>query len=196
MTTDAPAIIQDVAVAAYEIFMWPGTWLLAWFAEHAPGLALTHGDDGVALPAMLSGIVWSLLVFLVFQVIRTICLNALYGARRVNMYVTSRLQVRERRRLLSEPVAIPEVDFDELDIAVLNLGSTIPPGLGLTAEELSGQLTKRPRQVQESLEKLKQYGLVDDGAAAAGGFRNYCLTRSGAALLAMWQRQGIVPRPA
>ncbi len=192
MTAESPAIVQDFAVAAYEIFMWPGNSLLSRIAEHAPGLALTPGGDGVALPAMISGIVWSLLVFIAFQVFKTIFLNVFYGARRVNVFVTSRWQVRERRRLLSEPVAIPEVDFDELDIAVLNLGSTIPPGLGLTAEELSGQLTKRPRQVEESLEKLRQYGLVDDAATAAGGFRNYCLTRSGAALLAMWKRQGVV----
>jgi hypothetical protein len=91
---------------------------------------------------------------------------------------------------LSRPVSIPEVDLDDLDIAVLNSGVTLSPGLALTAPELSDQLTKRPAQVQRSLDKLRKYGLVDDTIGTTDGFDNYCLTRSGAYLLAVWQRKG------
>jgi hypothetical protein len=99
-----------------------------------------------------------------------------------------KLQNLNRRQLLSRPVSIPEVEFDDLDLAVLNTGMTLPPGLALTAAELSGQLTKRPAQVQRSLDKLRKYGLVDDVIGTTDGFDNYRPTRSGAAVLSMWHR--------
>ncbi len=200
MTTDSHASFQNIAIAAYDIFMWPGTYLLSRLPQHAPELALMLGlgtdENSIALTAMLSAIVWSLLVFLAWLLLEKIFANMFYGARRFNLFVTGKFEVMKRRRLLSQPVEIPEVEFDELDIAVLNMGSTIPPGLGLTAAELSGPLTKRPAQVQKSLEKLKKYGLVDDAIGMTDGFNNYCLTRSGAAILSMWQRQGLISRPA
>ena len=140
------------------------------------------------LPAIVSLLVWSSLSILVWKTVRAVCSRIFYGTRRLKTFLVCKLQILNRRQLLSRPVSIPEVEFDDLDLAVLNTGMTLPPGLALTAAELSGQLTKRPAQVQRSLDKLRKYGLVDDVIGTTDGFDNYRLTRSGAAVLSMWHR--------
>jgi hypothetical protein len=171
MITNWLQILHDLGNAIYDLFLLPGTLVLSQLGAHAPELALKLGisgeDTGVILPSRI-----------------------FYGTRRLKTFLVCKFQNLNRRRLLSRPVSIPEVDLDDLDIAVLNSGVTLSPGLALTAPELSDQLTKRPAQVQRSLDKLRKYGLVDDTIGTTDGFDNYCLTRSGAYLLAVWQRKG------
>ena len=180
--------------------MLPGTLVLSQLGALAPELALELGigveGNEVILPAIVSLLVWSLLGILVWETVRAVCSRIFYGSRRLKTFLVSKLQKLNRRRLLSRPISIPEVEIDELDIAVLNSGMTLSPGLALTAPELSGQLTKRPAQVQRSLDKLRKYGLVDDTIGTTDGFDNYCLTRSGAYLLTMWQRKGNGGQPS
>jgi hypothetical protein len=172
----------------------PGTFVLSQLGAHAPGLALKLGisDEGIGviLPAIVSLLVWSFLGILVWKTVRAVSSRIFYGTRRLKTFLVCKFQKLNRRRLLSRPISIPEVEIDELDIAVLNSGMTLSPGLVLTAAELSGQLIKRPAQVQRSLDKLRKNGLVDDTIGTTDGFDNYHLTRSGAYLLAVWQRKG------
>lgn len=201
MTTDSPDIVQDLAISAYDLFMWPGTWVLSELPAYAPGLALQLGigigDTGIVPTAVTSAVLWTIAGFVAWKLVKTLCTHTWYVGLRLKTFLVSRLQVRQRQQLLAEPVIIPDVELDELDLAVLDLGSTLPPGLALTAAELSGELTRRPDQVQQSLDKLRSYGLVDDAIGQTDGFDNYCLTRSGAALLSMWQRRGgiVVSQP-
>jgi hypothetical protein len=194
MITNWPANLHDLGNVIYDLFLLPGTFVLSQFGAHAPDLALKLGigveGNGLMLPAIVSLLVWSLLGILVWKTVIAVYSRIFYGTRRLKTFLVCKLQTLNRRRLLSLPVSIPEVEFDELDIAVLNTGSTLPPGLALTATELSGQLTKRPAQVQRSLDKLRKYGLVDDTSGTPDGFDNFRLTRSGAYLLSMWQRKG------
>jgi hypothetical protein len=194
MITNWLQILHDLGNAIYDLFLLPGTLVLSQLGAHAPELALKLGisgeDTGVILPATVSLLVWSLLGVLVWETVRVVISRIFYGTRRLKTFLVCKFQNLNRRRLLSRPVSIPEVDLDDLDIAVLNSGVTLSPGLALTAPELSDQLTKRPAQVQRSLDKLRKYGLVDDTIGTTDGFDNYCLTRSGAYLLAVWQRKG------
>ena len=194
MITNWLSNLHDLGKVIYDLFLLPGTFVLSQLGAHAPGLALKLGigDEGIGviLPAIVSLLVWSFLGILVWKTVRAVSSRIFYGTRRLKTFLVCKLQKLNRRRLLSRPVSIPDVEFDELDIAVLNTGSTLPPGLALTAAELSGQLTKRPAQVQRSLDKLRKYGLVDDTIGTTDGFDNYRLTRSGAYLLSMWQRKG------
>ncbi len=194
MITNWPANLHDLGNAAYDVFLWPGNFILSQLGAHAPELALKLGigveGNGLMLPAIVSLLVWSLLGILVWETVRAVISRIFYGTRRLKTFLVCKFEKLNRRRLLSRPVSIPEVEFDELDIAVLNTGSTLPPGLALTATELSGQLTKRPAQVQRSLDKLRKYGLVDDTSGTPDGFDNFRLTRSGAYLLSMSQRKG------
>ena len=194
MITNWLANLHDLGKVIYDLFLLPGTFVLSQLGTHAPELALKLGIGvegiGVMLPAIVSLLVWSLLGILVWKTVRAIISPIFYGTRRLKTFLVCKFQKFNRRRLLSCPVSIPEVEFDDLDIAVLNSGMTLSPGLAQTAAELSGQLTKRPAQVQQSLDKLRKYGLVDDTIGTTDGFDNYRLTRSGAYLLAMWQRKG------
>lgn len=196
MITDWLIKLHDLAVSAYDVLLWPGTYLLSQLPVYAPDLALKLGvgieENGIVLTAGVSAVVWTLLGFLAWKVIKTVCTHTYYIGCRLKTFTISRSQTRKRRQALSEPVPIPDVELDELDLAVLNTGSTLPPGLALTAAELSSQLTKRPGRVQQSLDKLRSYGLIDDAIGSTDGFDNYCLTRSGAALLSMWQQHGRV----
>jgi len=184
--------LHDLGNAIYDGFLLPGTFVLSQFVAHAPTLALRLGigaeGNGVMLPAIVSLLVWSSVGILVWKTVRAVCARIFYGTRLLKTLLVCKLQNLNRRQLLSRPVSIPEVEFDDLDLAVLNTGMTLPPGLALTAAELSGQLTKRPAQVQRSLDKLRKYGLVDDVIGTTDGFDNYRLTRCGAAVLSMWHR--------
>ena len=194
MITNWLANLHDLGKVIYDLFLLPGAFVLSQLGTHAPELALKLGIGvegvGVMLPAIVSLLVWSLPGILVWKTVRAIISRIFYGTRRLKTFLVCKLQKLNRRRLLSRPVSIPEVEFDDLDIAVLNSGMTLSPGHVLTAAELSGQLIKRPAQVQRSLDKLRKYGLVDDTIGTTDGFDNYHLTRSGAYLLAVWQRKG------
>lgn len=194
MITNWLATLHDLAVSAYDVFLWPGTYVLSRLPVYAPELARQLGvgidANGIVMLAVVSAVLWTLSSLLAWKIVRIFCTRVYYAGLRLKTFFVSRIQVRNRRRNLSEPVPIPDVELDDLDLAVLDMGSTLPPGLALTAAELSGQLTKRPSRVQQSLDKLRSYGLIDDAIGSTDGFDNYYLTRSGAALLSMWQRHG------
>ena len=122
-------------------------------------------------------------------------LSHFYGILSFKTFLVCKLQKLNRRRLLSRPISIPDVELDDFDMAVLNFGMTRSPRLALTEAEQSSELTRRPVQVQRSLDKLRKYGLVDDTIGTTDGFDNYCLTRSGAYLLTMWQQNGSAGHP-
>ncbi len=186
--------LHNLDTEIYDLFLLPGTFVLSQLGAHAPELALKLGigveGNGVMLPAIVSLLVWLLLGNLVWKTGRAVCSRIFYGTRRFKTFLVCKLQKLNRRRLLRCPVSIPDAEFDDLDIAVLNSGMTLSPGLALTAAEFSSQLTERPPQVQRSLDKLRKYGLVDDTIGTTDGSDNYHLTRSGAYLLAVWQRKG------
>lgn len=104
-----------------------------------------------------------------------------------------RLKLRFRslarwRRLLhhDEP---PIVEFDDLELAVLRYAVARGPGFSISAPELAEKLSVRPSQVQQCLDKLNQNRMLDYAIGSTEGYDNYRLTDSGAAFLAMWQRQ-------
>ncbi len=196
MDTNWPVNLHDLGDAAYEVFLWPGTFILSQISAHAPDLALKLGigidGNGVALAAFVSGMSWALLGFLSWKTLSRVFAQAVYGGRRIKNFLVGQVQKANRRRVLRRPVTIPEVEIDDLDLAILNTGMTLPPGLALTAAELSGQLTRRPDQLQRRLEKLRKYGLVDGALGETDGYDNYRLTRSGITVVSMWHRQDAV----
>ncbi|MCH8073859.1 MAG: hypothetical protein IIA09_18155 [Proteobacteria bacterium] len=208
MFTDWLANLHDLGKVIYDAFLLPGDFVLTQFVAHAPTLALRLGiggeGDGLMLPAVLSLLVWLLLVVVAWKfvrllqniarivnaAIRTICFRTSYGIRSVKTKLVCILRQRIPRRGSSRADTIPEVPFDNLDLAVLRTSAALAPGFALSAPELAGQLTMRPAQVQRSLDKLRKYELVDSVIGSTDGFDNYRLTRSGAFFLAAWQRRG------
>ena len=184
----------------YDLFLLPGTFVTSQIGAHAPELALKLGigieGNWVMLPAFVSLLVWSLSVTLAWKTVKAVSLRIFYGILNFKTFLVCKWQELKRRRLMSLPISIPDVELDDLDIAVLNFGMTLSPGLALTEAEQSGDLTQPPEQVQRSLDKLRKHGLVDGTTGTTDGFDNYCLTRSGAYLLTMWQQNGNDGQPA
>lgn len=85
--------------------------------------------------------------------------------------------------------AIPEVEFDDLDLAVLSTASSLGPGFTISAPELAGRFSLRPAQVQRSLSKLCANKMLEYVIGSTEGFDNYRLTQLGTAFMSTWQRQ-------
>jgi len=207
MITDWLANLHDPGKVIYDAFLLPGDFVLTQFVAHAPTLALGLGiggeGDGLMLPAVLSLLVWLLLVVVAWKFIRllqnvarivnakirTICFRTSCGIRNVKTKLVCKFRELIPRRRSSRADTIPEVQLDNLDLAVLRTSGALAPGFALSAPELAGQLTMRPAQVQRSLDKLRKYELVDSVIGSTDGFDNYRLTQSGAFFLADWQRR-------
>jgi DNA-binding MarR family transcriptional regulator len=208
MITNWLANLQDLGKAIYNAFLLPGDFVLSEFVALAPTLALRLGvggdGDGLMLPAVLSLLIWLLLVVVVGKFVgllqnvarianaatRTIYFRTSYGIRSVKTKLVCMWLKLFPRRAPGRADTITEVQFDDLDLAVLHAGAALAPGLALSASELAGQLTMRPALVQRSLDRLRKYELVDYGTGSADGIDNYRLTQSGAFFLAAWQRRG------
>lgn len=189
--------LSEFGMMAYDAFLWPGAFITTQFIQLAPDLALKLGMEvdgaGSMLPAAVSLLVWSLLVYLIWKGIKTVSLYIYYNVLRARTFIISTFQSVKARKAVeatTEALKKSEVVFDDIDVAVLNKGVALAPGLALCAAELSKHLTQRTSLIQRSLEKLKNYGLLANASGATDGYDNYQLTPSGAALMSMWERQG------
>jgi len=195
MITNWLANLPNLDKVIYDLFLLPGTFVLSQIGALAPELALKLGisaeGNGVMLTAFASLLVWSLSITLVSKAVKAVSARIFYGIRNFKTFLACKIQELKRSRLLRSPIPIPDVELTDLDLAVLNFGMTLSPGLALTEAEKSGELTQSPEHVQHSLDKLRKHGLVDGKTGTTDGFDNYCLTRSGAYLLTMWQQNGI-----
>jgi hypothetical protein len=197
MDTSWPTKLSELGVAIYDAFLWPGTFITTRLVELAPALATKLGIDvdgaGLLLPAALSLLVWALLFYLVWKVIKSVGLYIYYNFLRVRTFIVSTFQRRKARAVVeaaTDALKKSEVVFDDVDVAVLNTSKELAPGLALSAPQLSSHLTQRPALIKRSLEKLKKYGLLAITSGDTDGHDNYQLTPSGAALMSMWESQG------
>jgi hypothetical protein len=191
MDTSWPAKLSEFGAATYEAFLWPGTFITTRLVELAPALAPKLGIDvdgaGLLLPAALSLLVWALLLYLVWRVIKSVGLFIYYNLLRVKTFIASTFQTHKARAVVeaaTEALKKSEVVFDDLDVAVLTTSMELAPGVALSAPQLSKHLTKRPALIKRSLEKLKKYGLLAITSGDTEGYDNYQVTPSGAALTA------------
>lgn len=87
----------------------------------------------------------------------------------------------------------PQVEFDDLDLAVLNTAASLGPGFAINAAELAERFRLRPAQVQRSLNKLSSNKMLDFVIGSSDGFDNYRLTQLGTAFMSTWQRRSSQP---
>ena len=106
MNTNWPANLSHLAASAYDVFLWPGEYVLSQLPQYAPALAVSLGvgigDDGVALPTIVSVIAWTLVVYAAWKTIKAVCLNVWYGACRMRTWARCKVEARNRRRELSQ----------------------------------------------------------------------------------------------
>jgi hypothetical protein len=199
--------LKNLAIAIRDFFLAPGDFLLSQLLQHAPLSAARAGvaadADTLVLSAVVSLFFWIIVFFTLWRVTR-LCGDVIRNVGAV--FLTIRHQVthllaswktrfvirfRERfpHRQSTGIEAVPEIDFDDLDLAVLRSAVAGGPAFALSAPELAEKFRMRPAQVQKSLEKLRMNRMVDIVIGSTDGFQNYRLTPSGETFVSMWQRQ-------
>jgi hypothetical protein len=210
MIMDSTATLEQFGNTLYEAFVSPGVFLLSHFAAQVPTLAETLGvvdkQSGI-LPLILSLAVWFLLAVVAIKILQ-LWQNLLRIVTATCKAITFRVSLAKRnfrtaltrtlRRLIpgqsNRAVTTLEVEFDDLDLAVLRSTARLGPGFTTSAPELAGQLQLRPGMIQGSLDKLSNNKMLDCVIGSSDGFETYRLSQSGAYYMAMWLRQEREPR--
>lgn len=207
MITDLMTILREVGNTIYKVLVLPGQFVLSWFSEIAPTAAAQLNIISDKQPELtlivLSFLLWSLLAFAVaklwlllqnlFRIIaatgRTLFFRVALAFGNFEKRVMRGLQRLIPQRSAAA-VAVPAVDFDDLDLAVLHSAAARGPGFTTSAPELAEQLTYRPTQIQRSLNKLSKNKLLDGVIGSTDGFDNYRLSESGSHFVATLRRNG------
>jgi hypothetical protein len=190
-----------------EIYLVPGDFVLSKFAELAPLTAASWGiansDDSIAAAAVLSGIFWLLMTFIAWRLYRysssllrnivALYHTAWFRGRQAAGSLKTRLLCRLRefvpQRRDDGIDTTPEIDFDDLDLAVLRTAAARGPGLATSAPEIAEKFKLRPSEVQRSVDKLRRNRMLDTVIGNTDGYDNFRLSPSGATFVAMWQRR-------
>ena len=190
-----------------EIYLVPGDFVLSKFAELAPLTAaswgITNSDDSIAAAAILSGIFWLLMTFIAWRLYRysssllrnivalyhTMWYRGRQAAGSLKTLLLCRLREFVPRRRDDGIDTTPEIDFDDLDLAVLRTAAARGPGLATSAPEIAEKFKLRPSEVQRSVDKLRRNRMLDTVIGNTDGYDNFRLSPSGATFVAMWQRR-------
>ena len=199
--------LKNLSVALRDMFLAPGDFLLAQYLQHAPLSAaragIAHDADTLVLSSVVSLFFWLIVLFALWRVVRlcgdfirtvgAVLLTIRYKVGYVVGGWKTRFVIRFRERFppreQSGIEAVPEIDFDDLDLAVLQSAAAGGPAFALSAPELAEKFRMRPAQVQKSLERLRKNRMVDIVIGSTDGFQNYRLTPTGETFVSIWQRQ-------
>ena len=208
MGTSWIKILRDAGNTIYDVFLLPGDFFLSKIATYAPVTAEKLGiggdENSVALLIILSSSLWFLSAVVVWRILRlwqnavsivsamcgTISFRISLTIRNLKTLLICNFRQYFPRRVSNGTDLTPEVQFDDLDLAVLRSAVALGPGFAVSAPELAEQFTMRPAQIQRSLDKLSKNKMLDYVIGSTDGFDNYRLTVSGAAFMAMWQQDG------
>jgi hypothetical protein len=199
--------LKELGIFIREIYLVPGEFVLSRFAELAPVTATNWGiadaGDAIAVAAVISGVFWllmSIIAWRLYRYVRSLLRNLIAllhtawyrGKQAVGSFRTMLIcRMREfvpRRR--DEGIdAVPEIDFDDLDLAVLRSAAATGPGLATSAPEIAEKFKLRPSDVQRSIDKLRQNRMLDTVIGSTDGYGNFRLSPYGATFVAVWQRQ-------
>jgi hypothetical protein len=199
--------LRDFGALLREFYLAPGDFVLSRFAEMAPVTAanwgIATGGDAVAQAAVASGFFWVLLAIVAWRLYRycqsflrnlvAVFHTAWYRSRQAVGSLKTRVVCRLREFVPGRNddgiSAVPEIDFDDLDLAVLRSAAARGPGLAMSAPEIAEKFKLRPSQVQRSVDKLHRNKMLDTVIGTTDGYGNFRLSPSGATFVAMWQRQ-------
>ena len=206
MIAELKLILEGIADALYGFLVLPGEVFLSALVLYLPSLAGGVGIDGEAgdqAELLVTSLVLWILFFVICWLILTICKDlvrvglavfhtllhrASQGLGNLKTALVCKLRERVPERRLHRTVTTPTLEFDDLDLEILQSVSELGPGFTMSAPELAERITRRPAQIQSSLDKLFQTRMLDSVIGSTDGFDKYRLTDSGAQFIAMWQR--------
>jgi hypothetical protein len=199
--------LREFGILVRELYFAPGDFVLSKFAELAPVTAANWGvagnGDSIMAAAVISAFFWLLISIVAWRLYRygkslTRNLVALFHTagfrgRQAAGSLKTRIVCRLREFVPSRHDdgydAVPEIDFDDLDLAVLRSAAARGPGLATSAPEIAEKFKLRPSEVQRSIDKLRQSRMLDTVIGSTDGYGNFRLSPSGATFVAMWQRR-------
>ena len=205
MLSDVTTILQDIGDTIYAVFVLPGQFILSWFSEFAPTAAAAlnivgNGEPVVSL-VFISLLSWTLLAIVIAKTwlfLQNLCRIIAATAKTLFFRISlafGNLKKRLMRGLqrwvpkrTDAAVAVPGVELDDLDVAVLQWTAACGPGFATSAPDLAERLRHRPAQIQRSLNKLSENLLLEDVIGSTDGFDNYRLSESGSHYVAMLRR--------
>jgi hypothetical protein len=199
--------LYQFGTLAREAYLVPGDFVLSKFAELAPVTATNWGvagnGDSIMAAVVISGIFWLLMSIVAWRLYRygssltrnlvALAHTAWFRGRQAVGNLKTRAVCRLREFVPSPRDdgldAVPEIDFDDLDLAVLRSAAARGPGLATSAPDIAEKFKLRPSEVQRSIEKLRQNRMLDTVIGSTDGYGNFRLSPSGATFVAMWQRR-------
>jgi len=197
--------LQDAGTAIYEILAWPGKHLLLEISKYWPHFAnqLTSQDSGVLFIFLASLVYWFLVIVAVklllafirdlLRIINSFLHTLMFYIANTYAGIRTTLICRFRGRInwrkSHGEVQTADIQFDNLEIAIMKVAAAKGPGFALAAPDIAEKLRLRPGQAQNILDKLCQYKMMEPAIGTTDGFDNYRLTNSGNAFMAIVQRQ-------
>ena len=170
--------LQDTGGAVYSTVVSASPWTLLFIGLSLPFVALI-------ILTLYRNVLRNILA--VYGIITFRSRNAIAGWK-TQLVVKFRHWLPHRKSYDIETPP-PQVDFDDLDIAVLKVVAALKPGFAINAPELAEQFRIRPAQVQRSLETLRSNKMLDSVIGDNEGFDNYRLTQLGNAFMSTWARR-------
>ena len=205
MVDTLQTILRDAGDAIYDVFIWPGNFVFLQLSTLAPEFAAklsTLGND-TYLIFTFSMIHWILVYLMTRRIIRllvdtgrniteTIRVMALrieleMRNLKIGLVRTVRSRQSVKNSICGDDTAT--IEFDELEFAILKYAIAKGQVFTLSAPELGEHFLLRPAQVQRNLDKLRTNKMLDYAIGSTDGYDNYRLTNSGAAFVAIWERQ-------
>jgi hypothetical protein len=199
--------LREFGALLREIYLAPGDFVLSAFAELAPVTAanwgVAGGTDSIMQAAVTSGFFWLLMSIIAWRLYRysqsflrnliAVIHTIWYRGRQAVGSLKTRVICRLREFVPKSDDdgidAVPEIDFDDVDLAVLRSAAASGPGLAMSAPEIAEKFRLRPSQVQRSIDKLRRNQMLDTVIGSTDGYGNFRLSPSGVTFVSMWQRQ-------
>lgn len=127
------------------------------------------------------------------SIFRILVYRILQGLGNLKTRVVCKIRELIPHRRIGRIDSAPQVEFDDLDLAVLRTASALGPGIAINAVELAERFRLRPAQVQRSLNKLNSNKMLDSVIGSSEGFDNYRLSQLGNAFTSRWAQQKRMP---
>ena len=202
MITDAFNGLRALGTSIYEALLLPGQLILAGFTDVAPEMLASVGtttENGGLLYAT-TALFWLLVVFIARTGI-DVANNLRFRYIRYKEAICFRLSIewrffRQRLERIAgyisgkraEPIVEPPtVYFDKLDILVLEFAAAKGPGFAISAPEIAEELSLRPSEIQERLDKLTRFTMLQSVIGSTDGYENFRLTQAGETYASMLQ---------
>lgn len=155
---------------------------------------IINAPPQVLVAVLVSIVVVAVIVLYVYRnvarfvsaVVRTAMFRGAQGLGSLKTSLVCKLRNLFPHRAGTKTAEIPQVEFDDLDLAVLGVTATLGPGFAISAPELAGRFSLRPAQVQRSLSKLCANRMLESVIGSTEGFDNYRLTPMGTAFMNNW----------